>query len=692
MVDDAPSNLHILNSMLSQEAYEISAATSASQALSIARDLLPDLILLDIVMPDSDGFEVCRKLKASSETRDIPVIFITAIKTGSDDIVRGFRLGAADYVTKPFNPPELLARVRTHLALKRAYNRLEMQAEALRKSEMRYRAVIEDQTELICRFRPDGVLTFVNDACCRYFGKTEDEMVGMNFLSLISKKDREKVKVNLASMSQEKPVITSEHQVADREGDICWQQWTGRAIFDDSGRITEFQSVGRDITDRVQAEEAYHSLVDHSLQGLAILQNHQGYVFANSMMAEITGYTIEELLVLTPDEIKTMIHPEDRERIWTQFQEHLAGNSVPRRYQARVIRKDGKIRWLEVSAVLTRYMGKPAIQWTFIDATRLVKLETLLGERRSFGNLIGRSTPMQRVYTLIEQFADTDSTVLITGETGTGKELVMEAIHSGSARSDCPLIKVNCAALAENILESELFGHVKGAFTGADKDKAGRFQMAQGGVIFLDEIGDIPLSLQAKLLRVLEYKEFEQVGDAGTVQADVRIIAATNIDLEERVRQGAFRKDVYYRLSVFTIHLPPLRKRTVDIPFLAKYFISAGVRGSDKNFVCISDEVLDIFRRYSWPGNVRELKNALEYACAICPGGKIGKTHLPPKFSSVIEKEISGAGECSSFSEKDAILNALKRTKWHKTKAARLLGISRSTFYRKLKEYGISED
>jgi len=458
-----------------------------------------------------------------------------------------------------------------------------------------------------------------------------------------------------------------------------------------SGRITEFQSVGRDITDRVQAEEAYRSLVDHSLQGLAILQNQEGYVFANSMMAEITGYAVEELLVLTLDEIKAMIHPDDRERVWTHFLERMAGNPVPQRYQARIIRKDGKVRWLEVYAALTRYMGRPAVQWTFIDATRLVKLETLLGERRSFGNIIGRSNPMQRVYTLIEQFADTDSTVLITGETGTGKELVMEAIHSGSTRSESPLIKVNCAALAENILESELFGHVKGAFTGADKDKAGRFQMAHGGSIFLDEIGEIPLSLQAKLLRVLENKEFEQVGDAGTVQADVRIIAATNVDLEERVRQGAFREDVYYRLSVFTIHLPPLRERIVDIPLLVKYFISSGIRCDGKRFLCVSDEVLDIFRRYSWPGNVRELKNTLEYACAICPGGDIGKAHLPPKFISTVEEEISKTNQFTPLSEKEAIINALNQTRWHKTKAARLLGISRSTFYRKLKEYGVSE-
>ena len=252
------------------------------------------------------------------------------------------------------------------------------------------------------------------------------------------------------------------------------------------------------------------------------------------------------------------------------------------------------------------------------DETRIVALEQNSEERRKFHTIVGKSEPMQRVYTLIEQLADFQTTVLVRGESGTGKELVADALHYQGARSDGPLVKVNCAALPESLLESELFGHVKGAFTGAVKDKMGRFQRADSGTIFLDEIGDIPLQVQIRLLRVLQEMEFERVGDSMPVKVDVRVIAATNKDLYEKVKKGEFREDLYYRLKVVEILLPPLRERVEDIPLLVRHIIGRFNRKFDKQIRDVSPDVLEIFMNYPWPGNVRELEHALEYAFIIC--------------------------------------------------------------------------
>ena len=245
------------------------------------------------------------------------------------------------------------------------------------------------------------------------------------------------------------------------------------------------------------------------------------------------------------------------------------------------------------------------------DLTRIADLERVLEERHKFQNLIGKSKKMQEIYRLIEDLTDTETTVLITGERGTGKELVAEALHYRGIRSGRPLVKVNCSALAENLLESELFGHVKGAFTGAIKDKTGRFQMADAGTILLDEIGEISPAIQLKLLRVLEEKQFERVGDSTPVKVEVRVIAATNRDLKNSVKLGEFRQDLYYRLKIIEISLPPLRDRRDNIPLLVDHFCNLFNKRDNKNIVGLSHDVRNIFMHYPWPGNVRELEHAV---------------------------------------------------------------------------------
>jgi len=323
------------------------------------------------------------------------------------------------------------------------------------------------------------------------------------------------------------------------------------------------------------------------------------------------------------------------------------------------------------------------------NISQLVKLEDVVQEQKQFNKLVGKSDGMQHVFKMIRLLADKDTTVLVTGESGTGKELVVESLHELSERCTQPLVKINCSALPESLLESELFGHVKGAFTGAVKDRTGRVETAEGGTLFIDEIGDISPLMQVKLLRFIESKEYERVGESRTRRADVQIIVATNVDLEKKIEMGLFRNDFYYRLKVVTIHIPALRQRTEDLPLLLNHFIDHFNKQFKKD-VKISSEALNFCMAYSWPGNVRELKHAIEHASILVTGGTIESEHLPIRASQMQDSEphkvFPGA------TEKETILSALQKTDWNVSKAARLLKIGRTTIYERIKEYGISRN
>ncbi|MDF1579772.1 MAG: sigma-54 dependent transcriptional regulator [Desulfuromonadales bacterium] len=294
---------------------------------------------------------------------------------------------------------------------------------------------------------------------------------------------------------------------------------------------------------------------------------------------------------------------------------------------------------------------------------------------------------MQDVYKLVDTLADIDTTVLISGESGTGKELIAESLHFRGPRRDAPLVKVNCAALPDNLLESELFGHVKGAFTSAMSDRVGRFQQAHGGTIFLDEIGDISPALQVRLLRVLQEKEFERVGSNATISVDVRIVAASNRSLLEQVKSGAFREDLYYRLKVIEIKAPALRARKSDIPLLVNHFIDEFNSKFHRSVAGLSRQALQLLIDYNWPGNVRELQHVLEHAFILCRDTVLSVEHLPGEFQEMLDAATSAS---VVVNEKDRILAVLDRTGWNKSRAADLMGISRRTIYRKIEEFGIN--
>ena len=477
IVDDTPANLDVLVETLSAAGFDVAVAMDGESALEQLDYVVPELILLDIMMPGIDGFETCRQIKAREDMKDVSVIFMTALSE-TEDKVKGFGVGAVDYVTKPFQHEEVLARVNTHLTLRRLQRQLKEANETLEQK------VVERTAEL---------------------GEALDEV--------------EKLKQQL------------------------------------------------------EAENIY-------------------------LREEIQG-------------------------------EH------------------------------------------------------------NFEDLVGGSEAIGKVLTQVDQVASTDATVLILGETGTGKELLARAVHNRSGRKERPLVKVNCAALPSELIESELFGHEKGAFTGAAAQKIGRFELADGGTIFLDEIGDLPLELQAKLLRVLQEGELERLGSAKTLQVDVRVIAATNRDLEEAVREKTFREELFYRLNVFPIQSPPLREREGDIPLLVTFFVNKYSAKIGRSIEAVSKEAMAALQMYPWPGNVRELENVIERAVIVCPGDILEAGDWLPKSHSDVMLSVSGTLDDVQRSH---ILEVLGLTQWRirgPDGAARILGVKPTTLEARMKRLGI---
>jgi two-component system response regulator HydG len=444
----------------------------------------------------------------------------------------------------------------------------------------------------------------------------------------------------------------------------------------------------------------YWKTVVDTIQDAVMIVNTEGRIISiNQAFETITGYEREEVIgqfcsILDCSTCELM--REGGSCHWCVMFER----GKLRKQKCTLKRKDGRpVNVVKNASVLEDSDGNVtgAVE-TLTDITDLIDKEIqieqykrVLKEEDSFRGMIGSSASMQRVFDLISNAAMSGAPTIIYGESGTGKELVAKAIHETGVRKDRPYIKVNCAALNESLLESELFGHVKGAFTGAHKTREGRFEAARGGDIFLDEIGDLPLSTQVKLLRVLEEKVVERVGDNRPIHTDVRIISATNQDLKKLVKLGSFREDFYYRINVIPIHVPPLRERIGDIPILAEnFFQHLKVKGG-KAIKEISTEALGCLIQYSWPGNVRELKSAFEYAFVSCNGPAILPQHLPAE----ITKKRSSAdteffpSEGLEKIKKQRLIDALRQSNGNQSEAARILGISRTSVWNQIKRFNI---
>ena len=371
-----------------------------------------------------------------------------------------------------------------------------------------------------------------------------------------------------------------------------------------------------------------------------------------------------------------------------------------------------KLAIIKSACVMQDQEGQPVgIVETITDISSLEQLEQRISmlqqevhQRFEFHNIIGKCPRMQEVFNLIEMAAASQATVLVNGETGTGKELVAKAIHYHGNRKDGPLVSVNCSALSASLLESELFGHVEGSFTGATRDYIGRFERADRGTILLDEVSEIPISVQVKLLRVLQEREYERVGESVPRSVDVRVIAATNRDLREHVQEGHFREDLFYRLKVFPIELPPLRKRKEDIELLVRFFIDRFNDQTEKNLQGLSPDAMRMIMDYCWPGNVRELENAIEHAFVTCAKGFIGPFDLPVEIRrtdlqrTICREERGTSSQNKSYSSKglstnkEQLLELLDECDWNKAEVGRRLGIDRTSVWRRMKKFDIPLD
>jgi PAS domain S-box-containing protein len=443
----------------------------------------------------------------------------------------------------------------------------------------------------------------------------------------------------------------------------------------------------------------WKTVVSTIRDGIMIVDTCGSIVSVNQAMELMSGYSREELIGQKCSILNCSLYKMARERGGSHWCVLFKTGLLSQR-RCNIMRKDGSyVQVLKNASPLHDSRGKliGAVE-TITDITEIVEKDKQIAafrrELRSedgFHGIIGGCAAMRQVYDLIENAARSDAPVIILGESGTGKELVAKAIHQIGERKDSPYVKVNCASLTESLLESELFGHVKGAYTGAYQSRAGRFEIAQGGDIFLDEIGDLPLATQVKLLRVLEEKVVERVGDSKPIAVDVRIISATNRDLPQLVEKGSFRKDFFFRINVIPISLPPLRERVEDIPLLAESFFRKIRLKSGRGINGISNGAMEYLMRYSWPGNIRELKSAFEYAFVTCHEHMIQPYHLPPGICE--EGHSNGNGKdlqpTKEEIKKRHLIEALNKAQGNQSVAAEILGVSRVTIWNQMKRFGV---
>jgi formate hydrogenlyase transcriptional activator len=512
--------------------------------------------------------------------------------------------------------------------------------EALRRSE-RYLAEAQRLAHMgswVCRVTGRDAV-YLSEEWYRIYGFDPDEGSPhwSERLQRIHPEDRAKWKETIDRAIDEKSDYEVEFRIVFPDGTGKYIYTVGHPVFNACGDVTEFVGSSTDITERKRAEEKIRQserelrqVLDLSPQHIAEFGPDGNRLYSNQAMLDYYGLTLEEW---QDAELNRLFHPQDAGRVRSERASKFQSGS-PYEFEARLRRRDGQYRWflfrfkpmLDEQGRLTRwYAAGTDIEDRKQAEQRLqnenVALREEIDKTSMFEEIVGTSPRLQAVLSRVSKVAPTDSSVLITGETGTGKELVARAIHRRSRRSSRAFVSVNCAAIPRDLIASELFGHEKGAFTGATQRRIGRFELAEGGTIFLDEVGELPAETQIALLRVLQEHEFERVGGSGSIQTNVRVIAATNRDLEAAIAAGMFRSDLFYRLNVFPIEMPSLRERREDIPLLVEYFIDRYARKAGKSFQTLNKRSLDLLQSYPWPGNIRELQNVIERSVIVCDTG-----------------------------------------------------------------------
>jgi formate hydrogenlyase transcriptional activator len=516
------------------------------------------------------------------------------------------------------------------------------------KSEAELRIIVDAIPQLIVVIGTDGNLQYANQAVLDYTGLTREEVGSEKFREAFHPEDTEKLRDQRDAAIATGTSFEYERRVRRRDGQYRWFLVQYKPLLDQQGEVIHWYTTGTDIDDRKQAEEKLRRSEWNLLEAQRLghtgswsVDVASGNVTASPEMIRLAGIKPGE----EPDVWCSRMHPEDRERL-RELRERCLIEKVDYEANYRMLLPDGTIKYMHTIGhpVLNETGDLAEFLGTTIDTTEQTQarnaLENALTEVKAlrdqlykenlalrdevdrvsmFEEILGTSQALRAVVSRVVKVAPTGSTVLITGETGTGKELIARAIHKRSTRSQRAFVSVNCAALAPSLISSELFGHEKGAFTGATQRKLGRFELANGGTIFLDEIGELPADIQVALLRVLQEREFERVGGTQSIQVDVRVVAATNRDLEAAIAIGTFREDLFYRLNVFPIQMPPLRERKDDILTLLEYFVQRFGRNLGKTFSRIDKRTVELFRSYDWPGNVRELQNVVERSVIVSP-------------------------------------------------------------------------
>jgi PAS domain S-box-containing protein len=587
--------------------------------------------------------------------------------------------------------------------------------------EQRFRETAELLPGVICEINADFRITYANRLAFESFGYDEQALErGVYVVDLIHPDDLERGKVNFIGVLEGRPAGPQEYRMVYRDGRVVEYQVNSSPMYD-GDRIVGVRTCLFDITDRKRAERAlraseerFRQAFSQSPSGVVIYDRNGRPVDANPAFrqmfhlgADAPAHEIPALYDLLGDDesLEQGLAAGKTERRDATFAPPGGGDRSQLRYfewTVTPIRAEEPAQVMllaQVQDVTERRLAEEAklreAQEAAESARRLVEnLRKEVRQTFTFRNMVSRSPQMRKIFDLLPEVAETTATVLVTGESGTGKELIARAIHELGSRKDKPFVAINCSALPDNLLESELFGYKAGAFTDAKKDKPGKFAIAEGGAIFLDEAGDISPAMQVKLLRVLQERTYEPLGGTASVKADVRVIAATNRDLPAMVKAGGFREDLYYRLNILEIKLPPLRERRTDIPLLVDHFIGIFNQRYDRSVAGISREALDALLTHDFPGNVRELENIVERAFIFCKEGEIQLSQLPDQLAAADCADAARALTCfGSFEELEAhyLRAVLEETGGNKLEAARKLGIHKSTLFRKLKKLGIAD-
>src|SRR6266850_5047479 len=586
------------------------------------------------------------------------------------------------------------------------------------QNELTLRQIVDGISALVAVLTPDGAVETVNGRVLDYFGKTLEDMREWSSSDAVHPDDLPGViGVWTRSIESGQPYdIELRQRRAD--GVYRWFHARGLPVRDAEGRILRWFVLQTDVDERKRNEAALTSafeeiakseaelrtIIDAIPQLIVALAADGTFLSANQAVLDYTGLTKEEVRT---ESFRDVFHPEDTEGLRDR-RDLAISRGVPFEYERRVRRKDGQYRWFLIQYNPLRDQRGELIRWyatgTDIDDRKQeeertrqenLALREQIDQAYMFEEIVGSSPALKTVLASILQVAPTDSTVLITGETGTGKELVARAIHKRSQRADQAFITVNCAAIPPSLIASELFGHEKGAFTGAMQRRQGRFELAHSGTIFLDEIGELPAETQIALLRVLQERQFERVGGTRVIPTDVRIITATNRDLSAAIAAGAFRADLFYRLNVLPIHVPPLRNRKEDIPMLVEYFVKRYAEKAGKQISKIDKNTLKLCQSYHWPGNIRELQNIVERSVILCTGDAfwideawLSNQNVPrPESSAPLTQSVQNY-------EKELIEVALAESNGKvagPNGAAAKLGIPRSTLDLKIKQLNIKK-